>query len=60
VTLYIGFGVVIVILWWMASWLGRKFDGLERRLKRIEDQISYGKEIKQQFEEKRGGEKLGK
>jgi hypothetical protein len=39
VALYIGFAVVIVILWWMASWLGRKFDELRKQLERIEDRI---------------------
>jgi hypothetical protein len=36
---YIGFAAVIFILWWMASWLGRKFDELEKRFDQIEDQI---------------------
>jgi hypothetical protein len=40
--LYIGFGAVIFILWWIASWLGRKFDELSQRLDQIENQ--HGKE----------------
>jgi hypothetical protein len=41
--IYIGFGVVILILWWMASWLGRKFDGLNKRFDQLEDQIEKKK-----------------